>query len=79
MRAVFDWAERLNGEDNPDALEWMGFSRWDLGEIAVSRGDVPAGLAMMEEAVVELEAAGMPRWDAEGWKEKQDRIAEIKG
>jgi len=79
MRAVFDWAERLHGEGHADAVEWMGFSRWDLGEITVTRGDEAAGLAMMEEALGEFESAGMPKWDAVGWKEKQDRVAELKG
>jgi tetratricopeptide (TPR) repeat protein len=79
MQAVFDWAERLQGEGHADALEWMGFSRWDLGEIAVARGDRAAGLAMMEEALGELETAGMPRWHAEGWREKQDRVEELRG
>jgi tetratricopeptide (TPR) repeat protein len=78
MRAVFDWAERLNSEGNPDAVEWMGFSRWDLGEIEVARGNGAAGLAMMEEASGELEKAGMPNWHPDGWKEKQGRIAELK-
>jgi tetratricopeptide (TPR) repeat protein len=79
MQAVFAWAERLHGEEHRDAIEWMGFSRWDLGEIAVARGDRAAGLAMMEEALGELEKAGMPSWHADGWKEKQDRLAELKG
>lgn len=79
MRAVFDWAERFHGEDNPDALEWMGFSRWDLGEIALARGDRGKGLTLMEEALKELETAGMPRWDPDGWKEKRDRVGELRG
>lgn len=79
MKTVFDWAERLHGEGERDAVEWMGFSRWELGEIAVARGDVAGGLALMEEALGELETAGMPNWYADGWKEKQDRVAELKG
>ncbi len=79
MKAVFDWAERLHGEAHPDAAEWMGFSRWELGEVAVARGDRTAGLVLMEEGLGELETAGMPRWSADGWKEKQDRLAELRG
>jgi hypothetical protein len=78
MTAVFDWAERLHGEGHADAIEWMGFSRWDLGEIAVARGDRAGGVALMEEALGELEAAGMPSWYPDGWSEKQDRMAELR-
>jgi tetratricopeptide (TPR) repeat protein len=79
MSAVFDWAERLHAEGNPDAIEWMGFSRWELGEIALARADKEAGLALMEEALGELEAAGMPRWDEAGWNERRARVAELQG
>jgi tetratricopeptide (TPR) repeat protein len=77
MRAVLDWAERLEAQGDPDAAEWMGFSRWDLGEIALARGDRAAGRAAMEAALGELEKAGMPRWDPDDWKVKQERLAEL--
>jgi hypothetical protein len=55
----------------------MGFSRWDLGEMAVESGDRAAGLVMLKQAMGELEQAGMPSWDPDQWKQKQDRVAEL--
>jgi len=79
MKTVFDWAERLSKDGNADALEWMGFSRWELGEIAAQRGDDDTAVLFMEEALGELETAGMPRWDEAGWAEKQGRLSELRG
>lgn len=79
MKTVFDWAGRLHGEGNADALEWIGFSRWELGEIAAERGDNAAAIGLMEEALGELKTAGMPRWDGAGWAEKQGRLSELRG
>jgi tetratricopeptide (TPR) repeat protein len=77
MRDVLERAQKLRSEGNPDALEWIGFSRWDLGEIALKRGDRAAGISSMREALSELEEAGMPKWDPDDWREKQERLAEI--
>ncbi len=77
MQATLDLATRMRDEGHGDALEWMGFSRWDLGEIAVAEGDAARGLELMRTALKELEQAGMRRWDPDGWQEKQWRITEV--
>jgi tetratricopeptide (TPR) repeat protein len=77
MLTVLDWAGRLDADGNEEAREWMGFSRWDLGEMAVESGDRAAGLVMLKQAMGELEQAGMPSWDPDQWKQKQDRVAEL--
>jgi tetratricopeptide (TPR) repeat protein len=77
MEDVFKRAEGLKQEGNPDALEWMGLSRWELGEITVARGEAGLGLGMMQKALGELEEAGMPTWDAEDWEKRKARVAEL--
>lgn len=77
MRAVFDWASRLKDEGSSDALEWMGLSRWELAEIAVSRGETGLALGMLSEALGELEEAGMPSWDETGWQSRKARVEEL--
>jgi hypothetical protein len=56
----------------------MGFSRWDLGEMAVMEGARETGLEMLETALGEIEQSGMPDWDPDGWSEKQSRVAELR-
>ena len=77
MLEVLDWATRLDAGGSPDAVEWMGFARWDLGEMAIELGDGPAGSGMLRQALGEIEKSGMPDWDPDQWKQKQDRVAEL--
>jgi tetratricopeptide (TPR) repeat protein len=79
MRRVLEWAARLDKEGDKNATEWIGFARWDLGEIALARGDHDEGLGLLKQALADLERAGMPKWGAEDWKVKQDRVAELEG
>lgn len=78
MSDVFDWAGRLNDEGVQDAIEWMGFSRWELGEIALTEGETSEAIQLMSTALEELEQAGMPSWEADDWAKKQARLATIK-
>lgn len=78
MRKVLRWATRLNDDGDPNALEWMGFSRWDLGEMALASGEREEGAAMLAQALGELETAGMPNWDPNRWAEKVARCEEVK-
>nr|MBC8450871.1 hypothetical protein [bacterium] len=73
-----DWAGRLNDEGVQDAIEWMGFSRWELGEIALTEGETSEAIQLMSTALEELEQAGMPSWEADDWAKKQARLATIK-
>ncbi|MFH1501798.1 MAG: hypothetical protein ABIG03_01995 [Candidatus Eisenbacteria bacterium] len=77
MRPVFEWAEKLNAEGKPDAIEWVGFSRWELGEIAIARGEVGLGLGMLKKALGELEEADMPAWDEADWQKRNARVEEL--
>lgn len=77
MRPVFARAEELKEEGNPDAIEWMALSRWELGEIAISSGEVGVGLGMLEKALGELEEAGMPIWDEADWQKRSARVEEL--
>ena len=77
MRAVFDRASRLRDEGQSDALEWMGLSRWELGEIAFSRGEPGLALGMFQDALGELEEAGMPSWDPTDWERRTTRLKEL--
>ena len=79
MLKVLDWATRLNADGESNAVEWMGFARWDLGEMAVESGDRATGVGMLKEALGEIEKSGMPNWDPDQWKQKQDRVAELEG
>jgi tetratricopeptide (TPR) repeat protein len=78
MRAVFGWAEKMYDDGNTDAMEWMGFSRWELGEIAISKGEVGIGLGMLEKALDEFEQSGMPKWDEADWQKRNARVEELK-
>jgi len=78
MSDVFGWAGRLNDEGIQDAIEWMGFSRWELGEIALIEGETGEAIQLMSKALEELEQAGMPSWDAGDWEKKQARLAGIR-
>ena len=78
MTKVLDWAAEMDEGGSQDGMEWMGFSRWDLGEIALASGERSRGLKMMETALEELEAAGMPEWDPDQWAEKQTRLEEVR-
>ena len=77
MLKVLDWATRLNADGASDAVEWMGFARWGLGEMVVESGDRATGVGMLKEALGEIEKSGMPNWDPDQWKRKQDRVAEL--
>ena len=77
MLKVLEWATRLDTEGTDGAVEWMGFSRWDLGEMAVEKGEREKGLSMLRTALTEIERSGMPDWDPGQWKKKQERIAEL--
>lgn len=79
MEDVFRWAKRLYEAGNEEALEWMGYSRWELGEIVIEQGDETAGLMLLTKGLKELEEAGIADWDEEDWIEKQERIEELKG
>jgi tetratricopeptide (TPR) repeat protein len=79
IEPVLGRALTMHREGHPDALEWVGFSRWELGELAVAEGDAERGVQMLEDAADELRDAGMPDWDAAGWSEKQDRLTELAG
>ncbi len=78
MRDVFDWAGRMHDEGIQDAVEWMGFSRWELGEIALTEGETGVAIRLMSKALGELEQAGMPSWDADDWEKKQARLDSIR-
>jgi tetratricopeptide (TPR) repeat protein len=77
MQSVLERASALAEQGNPDAPEWVGFSRWELGEIAVDRGDTEAGIGLMRQALAELEAAGIARWDPDDWEKKKTRVEEL--
>ncbi len=79
MENVFRWAKRLHEAGDEEALEWMGFSRWELGEIVIEQGDETAGLMLLSKGLKELEEAGIADWDEADWIEKQERIEELKG
>jgi len=79
MLKVLEWATRLDADGASDAIEWMGFARWDIGEIVIESGDRATGIGMLREALGEIEKSGMPNWDAEQWKRKQNRVAELEG
>jgi tetratricopeptide (TPR) repeat protein len=79
MDEVYRWAHRLNEEGNEQAIEWMGMSQWDLGEIAHATGENAVALQQMTMALEALEKAGMPSWDETGYNEKKARLEEIRG
>jgi tetratricopeptide (TPR) repeat protein len=79
MLKVLEWATRLDANGAPDAVEWMGFARWDIGEMVIESGDRAAGIEMLKEALSEIEKSGMPNWDPDQWKQKQDRVGELAG
>jgi tetratricopeptide (TPR) repeat protein len=79
MRQVFDRAVHLQNAGNAEAIEWIGFSRWELAEIAVVRGEIDVGVNLMRAALTELREAGMPDWDAADWERRQARVAELTG
>jgi len=78
MRAVHEWAESLHADGEGEAIEWLGMSRWELGEIALARGERETALELMTAALGELESAGMPSWDPEGWKKKSETLAGLR-
>ncbi len=75
MLKVLEWATRLDADGASDAVEWMGFARWDLGEMAMELGNKAAGIGMLKQALSEIEKSGMPNWDPDQWKQKQARVA----
>lgn len=78
MSAVHEWAERLHEQGNAEAVEWLGMSRWELGEIALARGRRSEAVGLLGAALEELEAAGMPDWDPEGWAERRKTLADLR-
>jgi len=79
LQGVFAQANEMQEAGHLDAVEWMGFSRWELAEIAVAEDDNQTAAEFMNQALRELEQAGMPRWDPDDWQKKQARLAEISG
>ncbi len=77
MNAVLLRAEELDGEGNRDAIEWIGFSRWELGEIEVAGNRREAGISMMRQALGELERAGIEKWDNADWMDRKERLSEL--
>jgi len=78
LREVFDTAERMHEKGSPNGIEWMGMSRWDLGEIAYAEGERAVAIDLMTKALDELEQAGMPDWAPEDWAERKARLEEIR-
>ncbi|MBD3366859.1 MAG: hypothetical protein GF405_01640 [Candidatus Eisenbacteria bacterium] len=79
LREVFDTAERMHEKGSPNGIEWMGMSRWDLGEIAYAEGERAVAIELMTEALDELEQAGMPDWAPDDWAKRKSRLEEIRG
>jgi hypothetical protein len=77
MLEVLEWATSLRDAGEERAVEWAGFARWDLGEMAIATGNRDVGIDMMKEALPEIEQSGMPNWDPDQWQQKQDRVAEL--
>jgi len=79
MQGVFDRASEMVEAGHLDAVEWMGFSRWELAEIAITEGDSQTAVALMKQAMSDFDQAGMQRWDPDDWRKKQARLAEVTG
>jgi len=80
IRPVLAWSERRYAEKmSPDTAEWVGFSHREMGEIAALKGHTAQALDHLKKAKVFLAEAGMPKWDAENFKELEARIAELAG
>jgi len=77
MDNVFRWANRLYANGNEDAVEWMGYSRWELGEIAIENGEGEVALRLFKKGLSELEQAGIAEWDTADWEAKKARIEEL--
>jgi predicted enzyme related to lactoylglutathione lyase len=78
LRPVLAWAERRYArEPNPDAAEWVGHTYRELGQIAISRGELSEGLNHLRRAQEKLAEARMPEWDPEGFQQLQDSIDEL--
>jgi predicted enzyme related to lactoylglutathione lyase/tetratricopeptide (TPR) repeat protein len=78
LRPVLAWAERRYAADpSPDAAEWIGHSRRELGEIAIARGEPGEGLKHLRAAREKLDEARMPEWAPEDFQQLTDQISEI--
>jgi tetratricopeptide (TPR) repeat protein len=71
LRPVLAWAERI------DNSEFAGYAYRDLGEISLKAGDKKRALEYYIKAEECLKQAGMPDWDADGYKKLVDRIKEV--
>ncbi len=78
LRPVLSWAERIYASDpSPEAAEWVGHSCRELGEVAIVRGELGEGLALLHRAQAKLGEANMPEWDPDDYGKLSERIEEI--
>lgn len=78
MNGVYDWAvKRYDQDSKPENAEWVGFSYRELGDIALAQGDRKTALDHLKIAKEYLMEAGMPEWDAKGFKELSEEIEKI--
>lgn len=71
LRPVLAWAERV------DNTEFAGYAYRDLGEVSLKMDDKRAALECFLKAQECLKHAGMPDWDADGYRKLADKIESI--
>jgi len=78
-----DWAlRRYRDEPSAANAEWVGYTTWELAELAALGGDTDGGLAGLRAARVSLLEAGIETWGEFGAKELarlDARIAALAG
>ena len=72
MSPVLDWSIKL------DDSEFIGWSHFEMGEIALHQDNLISALSHLDLASNLLEKAGMPKWNPEGFRELQNKIQETK-
>ena len=81
LASTAEWADRLYQEQpGPDALEWVGHCRTELGELEAADGRPAPGIELLEEGRAILVEAGYEEHAfGQDWLAKLDlRIAEVR-
>jgi hypothetical protein len=76
---TLEWATKLLSEkpDDGERAEWIGWCKWELGELDAAEGKKESGLKLLKEAREVFIKAKIEEWGKEYLEQLDARIKEL--
>lgn len=76
---TFEWAKKLSAEkpDDAERAEWIGWCKWELGELDAADGKKESALTLLKEAREALVKAKIEEWGKDFLEKLDARIKEL--